>query len=88
HLNLFLVFSENYMGVFLRSHMYNWSVDTKELKKDKKRYKVWQLEQLINFGLAKEKINLAELKKYWGLLNLDPNKKRYLSFLLWPKKQF
>ena len=65
--------------------MYNWSVEIKELKKDKKQYKIWQLEQLINFGLGKEKIKQADLKKYWDLLTLDPNKKRYLSFLLWPK---
>lgn len=67
-------------------NMYNWSIDTKELKKDKKQYKIWRLEQLINFGLGKEKIQQSELKEYWGLLNLDPNKKRYLSFLLWPQK--
>ena len=67
--------------------MYNWSVDIKELKKDKKQYKIWQLEQLINFGLGKEKIKQADLKKYWDLLTLDPNKKRYLSFLLWPNKK-
>lgn len=66
--------------------MYNWSVDTKELKKDKKQYIIWRLEQLINFGLGEEKINQSELKKYWNLLNLDPSKKRYLSFLLWPQK--
>jgi len=68
--------------------MNNWSTDTKELKKDKKKYVIWRLEQLINFGLGKEKIKQRELKKYWSLLSLDPNKKRYLSFLLWPKKQF
>ena len=68
--------------------MYNWSVNTKELKKDKRGYKIWHLEQLINFGLGKEKIRQFDLKKYWSLLDLDPKKKRYLSFLLWPKKQF
>ncbi len=67
--------------------MYNWSVDTKELEKDKKKYIIWRLEQLINFGLGKEKIKRADLKKHWGSLNLDPNKKRYLSFLLWSEKQ-
>ncbi len=67
--------------------MYNWSVDTKELKKDKKQYAIWRLEQLINFGLGKEKIKTADLIKYWSFLHLDKNKKKYLASLLWPKKQ-
>lgn len=68
--------------------MYNWSVDLKELKKDKRQYKIWRLEQIINFGLGGEKIDKVELKKFWPFLRLDPNKKRFLSFLLWPKKPF
>ena len=66
--------------------MHNWSVDTKELKKDKKRFAVWRLEQLINFGADGEKINAAQLKKYWSKLRLDPSRRRFLSFLLWGKK--
>lgn len=66
--------------------MYNWAVDTRELKKDRKKYTVWKLEQLINFGLNKEKINRRNLKKYWKDIVIDPKKSRYLSFLLWPKK--
>ncbi len=68
--------------------MHNWSVDTETLKKDKQQYKIWQLEQLINFGLGKEKINKDELKKYWPFLYLDPNKKKFLFSLLWPNKKF
>ena len=64
--------------------MRNWSVDTKELKKDKKKYAVWRLEQLVNFGLGKEKIDDKQLKKNWGLLRLDPRKKSFLKTLLWP----
>jgi len=66
--------------------MYNWSVDLKELKKDKKAYAVWHLEQLVNFGLGREKIDKKQLKKYWQFLHLDPAKKKYLSLLLWPSK--
>lgn len=66
--------------------MRNWSTDTTELKKDKKQYAVWRLEQMVNFGLDGKKINCAELKKYWRMLHLDPNKKKYLKILLWPKK--
>ncbi|MFA6548154.1 MAG: hypothetical protein WCT11_04450 [Candidatus Magasanikbacteria bacterium] len=67
--------------------MYNWTVDTKVLKKDKKQYAIWKLEQLVNFGLNGEKLNKKELKKYWPDLKLDPKKKRYLSLVLWPSKQ-
>ena len=62
--------------------MYNWSVDLKQLKKDKRAYAIWRLEQMVNFGLGKEKISKAELKKYWPFLHLDPDKKKYLMTLL------
>ena len=65
--------------------MYNWSTDTKRLKKDKKAWEKWQLEQMINFGLQGKKISASLLKKHWSKLNLDPDKKRYLRFLLWEK---
>lgn len=64
--------------------MYNWSVDTKQLKKDQNQYAKWRLEQLVNFGLGKSKLNSGNLKKYWSELHLDPKKKKYLSMLLWP----
>ena len=35
--------------------MYNWSVDEKNFKKeDPQGYKIWKLEQLINYGLGEE----------------------------------
>lgn len=67
--------------------MYNWSVDEKQLKKDKNKYAIWQLEQTVNFGLGKVKLNKSQLKKYWKDLHLDPKKKKYLKFLLWPQGQ-
>ncbi|MFH1947015.1 MAG: hypothetical protein ABIJ23_02570 [Candidatus Magasanikbacteria bacterium] len=67
--------------------MYNWTVDIKQLKRHKKQYTIWRLEQLVNFGLGGEKINIKDLKVNWEKLNLDPNKKKYLSFLLWSTKQ-
>jgi len=66
--------------------MYNWSVDTKELKKDKKQYAIWRLEQMVNFGAGGKKIKKNDLKKYWPLLNMDKKKKKFLSLLLWPKQ--
>lgn len=64
--------------------MYNWSTDTKTIKKDKPAYAVWQLEQLVNFGLGKDKISRTALKKNWSKLHLDPVKKKYLELILWP----
>ncbi|OGY79602.1 MAG: hypothetical protein A3B74_02405 [Candidatus Kerfeldbacteria bacterium RIFCSPHIGHO2_02_FULL_42_14] len=65
--------------------MHNWNIDLKELKKNKKQYTIWKLEQMVNFGLTGEKINKKELKKYWYKLDLDPAKKKFLSLLLWKK---
>lgn len=62
--------------------MYNWSVDASSLKKFPEQYRIWRLEQLINFGLGKEKIDKKELKKYFNKIRIDPLKKKYLKFLL------
>ena len=63
--------------------MYNWSVDEKKFKKaDPEAYKIWRLEQLINFGLGEEKLNRGILKKYWDKLFLDPDKRKTLAFFL------
>lgn len=62
--------------------MYNWSVDAQFLAKYPSKYKLWKLEQLINFGLGKEKLNRKDLKKYFNKLTIDPQKKKYLEFLL------
>jgi len=69
--------------------VYNWSVDEKAFKKrDPKGYKLWRLEQLINYGLDGEKLNEEEVKKAWPKIKeqLDPDIKKYLEFLLWPKR--
>lgn len=62
--------------------MYNWSVDINYLKKYPEKYKIWKLEQLINFGLKNEKLDKNELIKYFNKLKIDPQKKKYLKFLL------
>ena len=66
--------------------MYNWAVNTQQLKKDKKQYAIWKLEQMVNFGLNGKKLDKIQLRKYWSDLNLDPKKKKYLSLILWPPK--
>ena len=65
--------------------MYNWSVDTTKLKKDAKKFDIFKLEQSINFGLNNSKLSLKSLKENFNLLNIDPNKKVYLSALIWQK---
>ncbi len=62
--------------------MYNWSVDIEELKKDKEKYAIWRLEQVVNFGSDGQRLSSRELKKYWSKLRLDPRKKRYLAMIL------
>lgn len=62
--------------------MYNWSVDIKKLKKHPQAYVLWKLEQLVNFGLGREKLSKRALKKHLSKLRVDRAKKRYLKFLL------
>lgn len=68
--------------------MKNWTVDIKQFKRYPEKYKLWKIEQSINYGLeAGEKLEEKNLKKYWLQIkdNLDPYKKRYLEYLLWKK---
>lgn len=67
--------------------MHNWSIDTKEIRKDKNAYAKWKIEQSINFGMGSSKIKKSKLSRLMFSLDIDPAKKNYLSFLLWPKKQ-
>ncbi len=62
--------------------MYNWNIDKHWLKK---QHPIWHLNQLINFGLNKEKIDFAALKKHWKNLIIDPKRKKFLRYLLWGK---
>ena len=69
--------------------MYNWSVDEKKFKKDNpKKYRLWRLEQLVNYGLGGEKLSLKAVKKNWQALvkRIDPRTKPYFEFLLWGKR--
>jgi len=69
--------------------MYNWSVDEEKFKKRyPKKYKIWRIAQLINYGLDGEKLDKKEVKKYWREIEswLDPNKALYIKYLLWGKK--
>jgi hypothetical protein len=60
----------------------HWSVDENELKKDPAVYAIWRLEQRINFGIGEQKLNKAELKKYWDKIDIDPYKRKALLLAL------
>lgn len=62
--------------------MKNWSTNTKKLKKNKEKYTIWRLEQMVNFGLSKEKLKKSELKKYWDVIDIDLVKRKFLSLLM------
>ena len=66
--------------------MYNWSVDLSELKKYPEKAIIWKLEQTINFGLKGKKLYKSLVKKYWNKIHIDPDRKKFLQFLLWPSK--
>lgn len=70
--------------------MYNWSIDEKAFKRaDPEGYKIWRIEQMINYGEPGEKLEKGEVKKYWPKIknNLDPYYRFYLESLLWPRKK-
>ena len=56
--------------------------------KNPEKFSIWRLEQLINFGLGKEKLDLDELRKYWGVARIDPFKRKFLSLLYESTPQF
>lgn len=67
--------------------MYNWSIDEEKFKKeDPNGYEIWRLEQMINYGLGGEKLDVDKLRKYIDKINIDKPVRDYLEFLLWPTK--
>lgn len=70
--------------------MYNWSVDEKKFKReDPEGYQIWRLEQMINYGTVGERLDKTSVIKYWSRIKdrIDPYYRRYLEFLLWPKRR-
>jgi hypothetical protein len=66
--------------------MKNWSVDEKHLQKFPAKYRLWKLEQQINYGLDEgEKINRRQLVKSWTKIapRLDPRRREFMQFILW-----
>jgi len=62
--------------------MKNWSTDTSDLQKNTEKFSAWRLEQLINFGLGREKIDLNELRTYWDVVHIDPFKRKFLALFV------
>lgn len=66
--------------------MKNWSVDENYLKKNPRKYKIWKIQQQINYGLDPgEKINRKDLIKYWSSIapQLDQSGREFIEYLLW-----
>lgn len=63
-----------------------WDYDIKTLKKSK-RGRLLLLERQINYGVYsdKERIKLKDVKKHWNSLTIDPDRRRFLQFLIWGK---
>ena len=67
--------------------MRNWSIDTDRFDKTSDEYEIWQLEQLLNFGLEQgETLEQAKLEKYLPFLDIDTDTRNYLEFILYDKK--
>jgi hypothetical protein len=64
-----------------------WDYDIEELKKSKSpRAKILLLERQINYGVfGDEKIELAEVERYWDKINIEPKRRRLFEFLIWNK---
>ncbi|MBM3208884.1 hypothetical protein FJZ40_01125 [Candidatus Shapirobacteria bacterium] len=68
--------------------VWHWSVDVKKFQKENPRaFRLWRLEQLINYGPQGEKLSRKEIRKYWRELKerIDPEEKRLIEFFLWRK---
>lgn len=65
--------------------MYNWNTDLSVLKKSGGEYTIWKLNQMINYGIGDEKLDLNLVKKYWKRLDLDSKRKKFLNFIIWGK---
>lgn len=66
--------------------MKNWNTDVTKFKSQKDK-RIWEMSQLINYGLDGEKLNRKELEKYWNEVKklLDPERARMVEYLLWQK---
>lgn len=66
--------------------MKNWNTNTTKFKSSTAR-RIWELSQLINYGLDGQKLSEKELKEHWPELKkeLDPERARMLEYVIWDK---
>lgn len=62
----------------------HWSVNTNELAKNPEDFAIWNIEQRVNSGIGKERLKIADLKKYWDKIDIDPFKRRALELAIFP----
>jgi len=72
------IWSEIYYNLLMR----NWSTDTSKFNKNSCEFKIWKLEQLINFGLHGDLIDTVELRTFLPSLTIDLSKRKFLQLLL------
>lgn len=73
----------DYLQNWYNLAMYNWNTDLKKMDQKSEQFKIWKLNQLINFGLNGEKLDLKLVKKFWSKLTLDPKRQKFLRLLIW-----
>ena len=67
--------------------MKNWSVNTSRFEKNSAEYEIWQLEQLLNFGMSEgEALDREQLEKYLPVLAIDQDTRNFLEYVLYDKK--
>ena len=66
--------------------MKNWNTDATKMTGKTKR--IWELSQLINYGLDGQKLSGRELRNNWQQLepHLQPSRAEMLKWLLWGKR--
>ncbi|MBU0570147.1 hypothetical protein KKB40_05230 [Patescibacteria group bacterium] len=66
--------------------MKNWNTDASKFGSPKEK-RLWELSQMINYGLDGEKLSEKELKENWEDLKalLDIGRARMLEYLIWGK---
>jgi hypothetical protein len=64
--------------------MRNWNTDTSSFNSSKDK-RLWELSQLINYGLDGEKLNRKELEENWPSLKpqLDQERARMIEYMIW-----
>ncbi|OGJ21037.1 MAG: hypothetical protein A3A82_01720 [Candidatus Pacebacteria bacterium RIFCSPLOWO2_01_FULL_47_12] len=62
--------------------MRNWSVNTQKLDKNAQNATKWRYEQSINFGLEGERLERVTVRRLLATLQIDPDKKKLLEFIL------